>query len=92
MGLEVAAWIGLALSAASATAQNVRANRADPKINKSALKSPSSAIEKKDDDESVSLGSDRADAKGRRKGRRQLMSPRAASTTAPSSDSTGLQI
>lgn len=91
MGLSaaaIAAWASVAVGAASATASNVRANRAaHKKPNKTAISTPTPDIDRVDDEEEIKLGSDRASSKsGRSTGRRKLMAPKA------SSSSTGLQI
>ncbi len=85
--LAIAAWAAVTVSGTTALAANVRANKQKAAVNKTAIKAPSSAINDKIDEDSVSLGSDRASSKGKRKGRRQLMTPQTTTATP-----TGLQI
>ena len=63
-----------------------------PKMSKQTIKAPSSAINEDEDEDSVNLGSDRADKKGRRTGRRKLMASRSSDSSTSPTGSTGLQL
>tara|TARA_R110000851_G_scaffold317339_1_gene480802 strand:+ start:28091 stop:28384 length:294 start_codon:yes stop_codon:yes gene_type:complete len=63
-----------------------------PKMSKQTIKAPSSAIDEREDEDKVNLGSDRADKKGRRTGRRKLMASKSSPSASSPSESTGLQL
>ncbi len=72
------------------TANVAHNRRVKPQLQKSVVSAPSSPIDKKEDEDKISLGSDRAADKERRsKGRRQLMATQSSSDSATK---TGLQV